>query len=199
MCFATQIIMIKRLNKLLLNKKIFIILSIILLVVILFNIIKIQNIILKIIFPIKYEQYVEKYSKEYNVEENLIFAIIKAESNFNKDISSNKEAKGLMQILYSTAEEVAESVNLQISKQDLYNEEVNINIGTKYIAKLIQKYDNVELALAAYNAGTGNVDKWIEQGILKKDGSNIEQIPFKETNNYVRKVIRNYRIYKDIY
>jgi len=199
MCFATQIIMIKRLNKLLLNKKIFIILSIILLVVILFNIIKIQNIILKIIFPIKYEQYVEKYSKEYNVEENLIFAIIKAESNFNKDISSNKEAKGLMQILYSTAEEVAESVNLQISKQDLYNEEVNINIGTKYIAKLIQKYDNVELALAAYNAGTGNVDKWIEQGILKKDGSNIEQIPFKETNNYVRKVIRNYRIYNDIY
>jgi len=199
MCFATQIIMIKRLNKLLLNKKIFIILSIILLVVILFNIKKIQNIILKIIFPIKYEQYVEKYSKEYNVEENLIFAIIKAESNFNKDISSNKEAKGLMQILYSTAEEVAESVNLQISKQDLYNEEVNINIGTKYIAKLIQKYDNVELALAAYNAGTGNVDKWIEQGILKKDGSNIEQIPFKETNNYVRKVIRNYRIYNDIY
>ena len=162
-------------------------------------IICINKLVMRIFFPIKYSQYVKKYSQEYGIEENLIYAIIKAESNFDKDISSNKEAKGLMQIIYSTGEEVAQSINLEITEEDLFNVEININIGTKYISNLMQKYKNKELALAAYNAGTGNVDKWLEQGILNKDCSNIEKIPFKETNNYVRKVIRNYRIYNDIY
>jgi len=188
-----------KLNKLLLNKKFFIIIAIVLVVFVLFNVIKVQNVLLKIIFPIKYEQYVQKYSREYEIEENLIYAIIKAESNFESKIESNKNAKGLMQIIYSTGQEVAESIDLEITEEELYNEEININIGTKYISNLIQKYNNKELALAAYNAGTGNVDKWIEQGILNKDGNNIEKIPFKETNNYVRKVIRNYRIYNDLY
>jgi len=188
-----------KLNNLLLNKKFLLVLAIILVVFILFNVIKVQNIILKIIFPIEYEQYVDKYSEEYNVEKNLIFAVIKAESNFDKEIVSNKGAKGLMQILDTTGKEVAESINLDMEQFELLNEDTNINIGTKYLATLIQKYNNESLALAAYNAGSGNVDKWIEQNILKNDGSNIENIPFKETNNYVRKVLRNYRIYEEIY
>ena len=56
---------------------------------------------------------------------------------------------------------------------------------------------NYHLSLAAYNAGIGNVQKWTENGIIKPDGSDIENIPYKETNNYVRKVLKNYRIYKE--
>ena len=53
--------------------------------------------------------------------------------------------------------------------------------------------------MAAYNAGSGNVDNWIKDGILKKDGSDIEKIPFIETNNYVRKILRDYELYKELY
>ena len=63
----------------------------------------------------------------------------------------------------------------------------------------MEKYKNKEVALAAYNAGIGRVDNWIENDIIKEDGSNIEKIPYKETNNYVRKILRNYKIYQELY
>ena len=72
-------------------------------------------------------------------------------------------------------------------------------IGTKYMSMLFNKYQNAGLALAAYNAGSGNVDKWITEGTIDVNGANIENIPYKETNNYVRKILRNYHIYKEIY
>lgn len=106
-----------------------------------------------------------------------------------------------MQLMESTALEEAEEANQEITViESLYNPEINIKIGTKYYAKLIKKYDgNTLLALAAYNAGIGNVDNWIKNGIIKEDGSNIENIPFKETNSYVRKIVRDYKIYKQLY
>ena len=64
---------------------------------------------------------------------------------------------------------------------------------------LLQKYKNKESALAAYNAGIGTVDNWIEKDIIKADGSDIENIPYKETNNYVRKILRDYKIYNELY
>lgn len=158
----------------------------------------VRSVIIKINYPEKYEEYIEKYSKEYGVESELIFAIIKAESNFKQNAISNKEAIGLMQLLESTALEVAENINKEITKEDILNPEVNIELGTKYISTLINKYENIELALAAYNAGIGNVDRWIEEGTIKADGTDIENVPYKETNNYIRKVIRNYNIYSKI-
>lgn len=155
-----------------------------------------RKIVINISYPEKYKYYVEKYAEEYKIEKELIYAIIKAESNFREKIVSPKDAIGLMQLLESTANDVSKGMNLEITKETLLNPEININLGTKYISSLIEKYENVELALAAYNAGRGNVDKWIEEGIIKADGTDVEKIPYKETNNYIRKVIRNYKIYK---
>ena len=155
-----------------------------------------QNQFLKIIYPKKYEEYVSKYAKQYKVSENLIYAVIKSESNFNEKAISNKEAKGLMQIMNTTANEVAEKINININEEKLQEPEYNIMLGTKYLSMMIEKYENIQLAVAAYNAGTGTVDKWINQGILNMDGSNIENIPYKETNNYVRKILRDYKIYE---
>ncbi|MCI8655358.1 MAG: lytic transglycosylase domain-containing protein [Clostridia bacterium] len=155
-----------------------------------------RKIILKVNYPEKYKNYVEKYAYEYKIEKELIYAIIKAESNFREKVVSKKDAIGLMQILESTANDVAKSIDLEITREELLNPDININLGTKYISTLIEKYNNVELALAAYNAGRGNVDKWIEDGIIKADGTDIEKIPYRETNNYVRKVLRNYKIYQ---
>ncbi len=87
-----------------------------------------------------------------------------------------------------------------MQKIDLKEPECNIILGTKYFATLLNYYEgNYYLALAAYNAGMGNVTKWINNGIIKEDGSDIENIPYKETNNYIRKVIKNYKTYKELY
>lgn len=167
-------------------------------IIILISIIALRTIIIKINYPQKYSEYVEKYAQEYNIEKELIYAMIKAESGFKHDAISNKEAIGLMQLMEGTAYEVAKEIGQEITKQDLINAETNIKLGTKYISNLLNKYRNIELAITAYNAGIGNVDTWIQEGILQKDGANIENIPFKETNNYVRKILRDYKIYKQL-
>ena len=159
----------------------------------------IRNQILMKIYKLEYSEYVKKYAKEYDVDKYLIFAIIKAESNFDQDAVSHREAKGLMQLMYSTAEDIAKKVNVDLTEENVLEPDININLGTKYISMLIQKYGNINLALAAYNAGSGNVDGWIEKGTLKEDGSDIENVPFTETNNYVRKILRDYEIYKKLY
>ncbi len=182
------------------NKKILIFVTILFIIVflIIFRV-KIQ----KIFYPKRYNEIISVYANEYNIEKNLIFAIIKAESNFNENAVSNKNALGLMQIMEDTAKDVAEKNNIKIDKdnarQEILKINNNIHIGTKYLSILIEKYQNIELALAAYNAGTGNVDNWIQNQIISKDGTDIEKVPYKETNNYVRKILQNYKIYKKLY
>ena len=151
------------------------------------------------VYKLEYTEYVKKYANEYNVDEYLIYAIIKAESNFEPNSESHRGAKGLMQLMYSTAEDISKRIGIELNEDNILEPDININLGTKYISMLIQKYNNINLALAAYNAGSGNVDGWIEKGTLKSDGSDIENVPFTETNNYVRKILRDYEIYKNIY
>ena len=155
------------------------------------------------LYPKTYQELVSRYGEKYQVEENLIFAVIKAESNFDKEAISNRDAIGLMQLMEETAKDVAKKNQITIQgenlKKELCDVNKNIEIGTCYLSILMQKYQNQEMALAAYNAGTGTVDGWIEKGIIKKDGSDIEKIPYKETNHYVRKIVRDYKIYEDLY
>ena len=110
-------------------------------------------------------------------------------------------AIGLMQIMSQTANEIKGNIeNLEINNDnDIIKPENNIRLGIYYYSYLFSVYKNMEIALAAYNAGPGNVDKWIEEGTIKADGSDIENIPFKETNMYIRKIINNYNTYKKIY
>ena len=171
----------------------------IILIIILVSIVAIciNKLMIKIFYKKEYSKYVSKYSQEYNVDENLIYALIKAESNFEADAVSSKNAQGLMQLMLTTAEDVAKKNGINLTEENILEPDININIGTKYISTLLNKYECVEIALAAYNAGSGNVDKWIEKGSIKADGSDIENIPFKETNNYVRRIMRDYKIYSE--
>ena len=158
----------------------------------------IRDQMMKKLYKKDYSEYVSKYAEEYGVEENLIYAIIKAESNFNPNAVSTQKAKGLMQLIDSTAKEVASKNEIELTDESIFDPETNINLGTKYIAILLEKYECIEVALAAYNAGSGNVDKWIANGTIKADGSDIENIPYKETNTYVRKIMRDYKIYEQL-
>lgn len=157
----------------------------------------------KILYPKTYSEIISTYAEEYNVEENLIYAVIKAESNFDSNAVSNKSAIGLMQIVEETAIDVANQNQIEIDTENIVEELLdinnNINIGTKYLSILLTQYGNIEVALAAYNAGIGTVNNWIEKQIIQADGSDIENIPYKETNNYVRKILRDYNIYNNLY
>jgi soluble lytic murein transglycosylase len=157
--------------------------------------------VLKSFYKTEYSDYVEKYAKEYNVDKLMIYAIIKAESNFNEGAVSHKGATGLMQLMDDTAKEIADNATIDyVSGETLYDADKNIMLGTRYYAFLKKEFNNVDsLALAAYNAGIGNVKTWIENGILNADGSNIENIPYKETNMYVRNILKDYKIYKMLY
>ena len=97
-----------------------------------------------------------------------------------------------------TAKDVAKRFGIELTDDNILEPETNINIGAKYISTLLDKYGSVEVALAAYNAGSGNVDKWIQNGTIKEDGSDIENVPYKETNMYVRKILRDYKIYMEL-
>ena len=183
------------------RKKAFIFISIIIILAAIILIFKPQNYALKKIYKTEYSEYVYKYSEENNLDPFLVFAIIKNESKFNRNIESSSGAIGLMQHMEETAMEMANEIGHNVAaKEALYNPDTNIKIGTRYFAYLLKHYnDNKGLAIAAYNAGMGNVDNWIKNGIIKEDGSDLENIPYKETNNHVRKILRDYEIYKNIW
>ena len=174
---------------------------ILLIIFILFKVIKVQEIILKSIYPTKYSEYVEKYSQQNGLDKYLVYATIKAESNFNPDVTSASDARGLMQLMEETAVERSNIIeNNSVEAYDLYDPETNIKLGTSYLSYLLNLYDgNVVLAITAYNAGLGNVEQWVKDGVIKSDGSDIENIPYKETSNYVRKILKNYQMYITIY
>lgn len=184
-------------------KKVGIILIILIIVaIVLYYFLDVKTIILKKIYPKKYSEYVYTYSEEYEVDPLLIFSIIKAESNFNPKATSHSNAIGLMQLMENTAIEMSNRIEetKTIEKEEIYEPKNNIRLGVKYLSILLKQYDNnLGLALAAYNAGMGNVAEWIEKGIIKEDGSNLENIPYQETNMYVRKILNSYQIYQELY
>ena len=160
------------------------------------------NNIRKLVYVRNYSEYVEKYAKEENIDPLLCYAIIKAESNFNPNAVSKSGAKGLMQLMDETAKDVATNAIIEYTSNDsLFEPEKNIQLGIKYYAQLKSIYNSDVLSLTAYNAGIGNVKKWIDEGIIdvKKEEENIDKIPFEETKNYVRKILKDYNSYKELY
>ena len=144
---------------------------IVIIVLVIFLYKPLERLILQYFYPCKYSEYVEKYAEEYGIDHLLIYSIIKTESNFEPNSTSTSGAKGLMQLMENTAQEVAQDTDLECdSEQTIYDIETNIMMGTKYFSDLMKNYDgNMYLSLTAYNAGMGNVAKWIENGIIKED------------------------------
>lgn len=148
---------------------------------------------------INYQGQINEYSDKYNVDPLLTASIVKVESDFDNDAQSHQGAKGLMQLLDETAKHSAEVIGEDYYPDKLNDIDYNLKLGVGYYNYLYNYYNNKELALAAYNGGVGNVDKWIDQGILDKDNPDISKIPFDETRQYVTKVMANYEVYKTFY
>lgn len=155
----------------------------------------------KYIFPIKYEDYVMKYSEEYNLDPYFVLSVMKAESNFDPNAKSNRNAIGLMQITEETGSDIAKWMPLKdYDESKLYDEEYNIMMSCWYLNDLNEEFNNNEtLVLAAYNAGRGNVNEWLSNKEYSKDGENLDYIPFAETKKYVDKIEVYYKFYKFLY
>ena len=153
-------------------------------------------------YPKKYAEFVEKYSDAYGVPETIIYAVIKAESNFDRTAVSSAEppALGLMQLQEETYKWVASYLLKETpSAFDIYDPETNIRNGTRYLAYLYGRFGNWDTVFAAYNAGPGNVSKWLEDSEYSDDGETLKYIPFKETRGYVEKVNRFRETYERLY
>ena len=143
----------------------------------------------EITLPLRHEDIIRQQAREKGLDPALIAAVIYQESKF-RDQTSHAGARGLMQITPATAEFIArDSGGTRFSQEDLATPQINIAYGTYYLRYLMRRYDrDTELALAAYNAGETNVDKWLREagGADRFDPSDI---PFPETREYVRNVV----------
>ena len=156
----------------------------------------------KLNYPIKYREQVLKYSMESSIDPFLIFALIKAESGFNTNATSHKNARGLMQLMDATAKEIAGKIELEdFSEQDLYDPDVNIQIGCWHVSRLMKEFgkENLDLIIAAYNGGSRNVKNWLNNTRYSSDGKSLDSIPFQETENFLKKVKSFQLAYKRLY
>ena len=149
-------------------------------------------------FPLKYQSTIESCAREYSMEKELLQGVIFAESKFLEDAHSGKAA-GLMQITEETASWICRELDMEYSEEMLYIPETNIEMGSFYLAYLAEKYKNMDTALAAYNAGMGNVAKWLKDKRYSPDGITLSDIPFGETKRYVQRVNRLKKLYEIIY
>jgi soluble lytic murein transglycosylase-like protein len=149
---------------------------------------------LDLVFPVVEWPIIVKQGAANGVDPILALSLIKQESAFEREISSGVGAAGYMQLMPFTASDV----EADVERRDLLDAETNIRIGTKYLRKLLDRYKgNTALALAAYNAGPTTVDRWIREGRAARSFMEfVEQIPYRETRDYVGTIFRNYVWYK---
>ena len=149
-------------------------------------------------FPLKYWGYIEKYADEYGLDKFMFSGIIYAESRFDNTAHSGL-ARGLMQMTDATADWVAEKLGIEYDYDMAEEPEINIRMGCYYLSCLIDKYNNEETALAAYNAGMGNVSKWLADKRYSSDGETLFDMPYGETKRYVKRVKIFTYIYERLY
>jgi soluble lytic murein transglycosylase len=142
-------------------------------------------------YPLHYESIVRGHARNYDLDPALLAAVIYQESKFKAGARSKSGAIGLMQLLPDTAKGIAlHTGGTQFRVEDLYDPEINVRYGAWYLRRLLQKYGDERTALAAYNAGQENVDRWRRNG---------EGIQFAETRAYVDRVEKLKRIYRRAY
>ncbi|HPU02189.1 MAG: lytic transglycosylase domain-containing protein [Firmicutes bacterium] len=155
----------------------------------------------KLFYPFHYREEILAAAAEQQIDPLLIAAVIQAESGFREDAVSAEGARGLMQLLPSTARWIAERRGESDFHPDkLFDPRYNIAAGSWYLADLLRQFHGSKvIALAAYNGGRGRVQRWLEEEIWDGSEAGLEQIPFSETRAFVRRVLDNYRRYRRLY
>jgi len=155
--------------------------------------------ILRIIYPLAYWDLIQKYSAQNGLDPFLVAALMCQESTFVANIRSPARAVGLMQLLPATARHYAGRLGLPYSSRLLTTPESSIRIGTAYLADQLREFGSMYLVLAAYNAGEGRVRRWVPERPGLSQEEFIDDMPFYETQNYVRKILATAEDYRRIY
>jgi peptidoglycan lytic transglycosylase len=152
-------------------------------------------------YPLAFWELIQQKAQERDIDPYLVVSLIRQESLFDARARSPAAALGLMQLIPPTAARVAKQLGLAVPSQErLYEPEVNLTLGTKYLKDLLERYsNNWYKALAAYNAGEAAVDRWEKEVVTDDIEEFVERIPYVETRGYVKLVMRNHRIYKRLY
>ena len=148
---------------------------------------------------VKYTDYVYRYAEEFDIDPNLVFAIIKNESNFDPDAESPVGAKGLMQIMPETFSWLQnyKDGKVTLDEDDLFEPDINIKYGCIFLEFLTKKYQVTSTVVAAYNAGFGIVDTWLSNTDYSSDGETLSYIPYSETAVYVDRVMNSKHYYEN--
>ena len=156
--------------------------------------------ILQVIFPLVYWDSIRKQSAAYDLDPYLMAALIAQESTFDAGVRSSANAWGLMQLVPSTGRKLAKSVGLRgFTTASLTNPEINIRLGTLYFSELVAKFGGTYYALASYNAGDSRVVRWKEERQDLDEDEFIDDIPFPETQNYVKRILGTAEDYRRLY
>ena len=151
-------------------------------------------------YPCDYAEYVSVYSEKYGIPEELVYAVIRTESDFESGAVSGAGAVGLMQLMPDTFKWLTEEILFDhLESGMLYDPETNVRYGTYYLSFLYDRYGDWELALAAYNGGPGNVDKWLADDRYADGDGGLKKIPFKETRRFVARVTKARDMYERLY
>ncbi len=151
------------------------------------------------LYPLEYEHDVRHYCTEYELDPYLVFALIRQESAFRADAQSPVGAWGLMQLMPETAEWAAGQLGLPYEIDSLSDAEYNINLGCWYLSYLSKQFGSEWLALAAYNAGQGVVQQWLDDDIWSGSMEDVEDVPYAETRNYLLRIEHFYQRYQKLY
>lgn len=148
----------------------------------------------EVLYPLAFWPVIKKISEQNDMDPYLVLSVIREESRFDARALSPAGAVGLMQLMPDTAERTARSMNVRCD--DLTGAEANIELGTHYLKGLINEMGSVSVALAAYNAGEHNALKWLRQCDCDPSDEFIEDIPFRETKGYVKRILTSYYKYR---
>ena len=155
----------------------------------------------KMLYPLKYEEIIIASARRYQLDPSLVAAIVFVESKYIPTASSYRGARGLMQIMPNTGMWIAEQLAMkEFDLNMLFDTLINVSFGCWYLANLQQEFnDDLIVVLAAYNAGRGNVKKWLESNTWDGCQENIEHLPFPETRRYIQQVLAVDEKYREIY
>ena len=151
-------------------------------------------------YPQKYQELVEQYALENQIDPLVIYSVIRTESGFDPDAVSDAGALGLTQITPETFEWLQTKTGETYSKEALHDPDVSVEYGALFYSLLLDEFGNdPKTAAAAYHAGRGQVNRWLQNPDYSQNGVTLDVIPTKDTNHYVHKVLKAMDIYSNLY
>jgi soluble lytic murein transglycosylase len=154
----------------------------------------------QVLYPLAYERALTREAERHQLDRALLAALIRQESHFDPRATSRAGARGLMQIMPTVGRQLAVAEDYHAwDAALLYQPDVSLELGTTHLAGLLRAYAHVSHALAAYNAGSSRAKRWLEQAGTNDPEVFVERIPFTETRDYVRIILRGRELYRSLY